>query len=245
MFHKVSVFLFIYEKHFPGSFCFSTTTYQTYRISKLNMFLQIKMSPLKILYFSHFKVIHLDLLQTKDQAEGNHKHTSTFLLVGFKWILSSSPAHVSSSLFKCLSWNVGHGSCQPSRGRAMMTFVLGEGYDDVSSKYSPVYCQHELLFLLLLWSWCRGRVDGRRLTQIGLVACQVGVWKSKKDRSQCFWLCVCVCVCVCVWGGGPRPLCVSVIGKADTSCSSGFRCRERFHSCLSTVILELSIRDGK
>lgn len=57
-----------------------------------------------------------------------------------------------------------------------------EGYDNVSSKYSPDCCQHELLFLLLL---SRGRAEGL-LTQIGLVACQVSVWKSKKDRSQFF-----------------------------------------------------------
>lgn len=46
-----------------------------------------------------------------------------------------------------------------------------EGYDNVSSQYSPGCCQHELLFLLL----SRGRMEGPRLTQIGLVTCQVSV----------------------------------------------------------------------
>ena len=48
-----------------------------------------------------------------------------------------------------------------------------EGYDNVSSKYSPDCCQHELLFLLLLLS--RRPAKGLLLTQIGLVACQVSV----------------------------------------------------------------------
>ncbi len=58
-------------------------------------------------------------------------------------------------------------------GRAMDGDIcFREGYDNVSSKYSPDCCQHELLFLLLL---SRGHGEGLLLTQIGLVARQVSV----------------------------------------------------------------------
>lgn len=83
------------------------------------------------------------------------------------------------SLLKDWTWLV-----SAETGRAIDGDIcFREGYDNVSSKYSPDCCQHQLLFLLLL---SRGQVEGPLLTQIGLVACQVSVWKSKKDRSQFF-----------------------------------------------------------
>lgn len=72
------------------------------------------------------------------------------------------------------------------------TFVLGKVTTTCQEKYSPDCCQHGFPFLLLLM---RGQVVGPLLTQIGLVACKVTVSKSKKDRSQSFWLRLCVCVC--------------------------------------------------
>lgn len=94
----------------------------------------------------------------KDYGEENQKHASAIVFSELKWKLCSSPAPLSSLVFKRPRWKIGHGLCQAETGRSTDSGIcFREGYDDVSSKYSPDCCQHELLFLL---SQSRGRVEG-------------------------------------------------------------------------------------
>lgn len=123
-----------------------------------------------------------------------------FHLEGLNEFGAPRPAHVSSSVFKCLRWKIGHGLCQLRRAVLLtVTFVLGK---------VTTMCQVSILLTAVntnccFCCCCRG--DGRRGCWHKLDWWHVRlVFGSLKRTGPNSFNCVCVCVrnskrlCVCL-----------------------------------------------